>query len=152
MIYIWCKFNTCTFSINFLPCPRPVNWLVYRLCSNQVLLFPQFWHRQELFINPSAFWPHYLFSKILYSFTSVGKCSHRLPSILYCSRLQSSIISYFVYMLYYHDLNISGSLHNVLYTLLMVLSTLTTAFYVHDHFFYSHDLYISIRDDTVERN
>lgn len=121
IIYIWCKFNTCTFSINFLPCPRPVNWLVYRLCSNQVFLFPQFWRRQELFINPPAFWQHYLFTKILYSFTSVGKCSHRLPSISYCSRLQSSIISYFVYMLYYHDLNISGSLHNVLYTSPMVL-------------------------------
>ena len=44
IIYIRCKFNTCTFSIDFLPCPRPVNWLVYRLCSNQVLLLAQFWH------------------------------------------------------------------------------------------------------------
>lgn len=152
IIYIWCKFNTCTFSIDFLPCPRPVNWLVYRLCSNQVLLLAQFCIDKSCLLTPLHFELHHLFTKILYSYKTVGKCSHRLPSILYCSRLQSSIISYFVYMLYYHDLNISGSLHNVLYTLPMVLASLMRTFYVHVHFLYSHDLYISIRGDTIKKN
>ena len=45
-----------TCAIDLLPCHLLVNWPVYKLCFNQVLLLSQFWHQQELFINSSAFY------------------------------------------------------------------------------------------------
>ena len=30
--YIWCTCNACTYSMNFLPSPRLVNWPMYKLC------------------------------------------------------------------------------------------------------------------------
>ena len=32
--YICCTCNACTYSMNFLPSPRPVNWPMYKLCPN----------------------------------------------------------------------------------------------------------------------
>lgn len=55
---------------------------MYKLCSNQVLLLPQFWHWQKLFIlTPLHSTPHCFFTAILDNYTTVGTCRQRLPLI-----------------------------------------------------------------------
>lgn len=83
--------------MNFPPCPQPVNWPVYKLCSNQVLFLKNLASTKAVSItcsltcslnmylinNEVHVSPHFFLTAILYNHTTIGTCSHRLPFIFH---------------------------------------------------------------------
>ena len=75
--HIWYILNTCTYTINFLPCPSGLSTAQCTNCSNQVLLCYHFLVDRDVH-KPLCMFHQNFFAAVLFYYTAVGTCSHRL--------------------------------------------------------------------------